>query len=140
MALANCSRCGSLFNKVTRDICNECHQEEEELLRETQNYLRDNRQAQIWELVDNVEGVEQWLIEKWVKEERIHVYDPEQEASKKRCQYCGREVIGAGTVCKTCEVKKTIASKGKKPSAEDQLLKKDESDKAARSGMHFKRR
>ncbi len=136
MALANCKQCGSLFNKITRDICEECIKEEEELLRATQNFLRDNRNSQIWQILEAIEDLEAGLLDKWVEEKRINLIKPEDEAGKKQCMYCGREVTGAGNVCKTCEVKKKLSSS--KPAA---LLeeKDDDAPKAKRSGMHFKR-
>jgi hypothetical protein len=45
MALANCKRCGNLFNRVTRDICDACYKREEEDLVKVQHYLRDNAKA-----------------------------------------------------------------------------------------------
>ncbi|MDP8243948.1 MAG: hypothetical protein P9L94_07695 [Candidatus Hinthialibacter antarcticus] len=133
MALANCKQCGSLFNKITRDICEKCLKEEEALLRETQDYLRDNRSAQIWQILEAIEDLEAGLLDKWVGEKRINLVKPEDEAGKKQCMYCGREVTGAGNICKTCEVKKKLSSS--KPT----LKKEDEGPKAKRTGMHFKR-
>lgn len=138
MALANCSKCGSLFNKVVREICDSCFQEEEEMLKETQDYLRDNRSAAMWEILEAVEDLNQALLDKWIDQGRVTVVDPIEEASKKRCMYCGREVKGAGNICKTCEIKKTLSS-AKKPASTLDQPKKEDTDKAKRSGMHFKR-
>ncbi len=138
MALANCSRCGRLFNKLHRDICPKCHDEEEELLRQTQDYLRDHRNAQIFELIEELE-IEQWMLEKWVNEKRITLVTPESEMGAKKCSECGRKMkpSDAGNICKTCQLKRLMNKKPteKKTAEPDAELTKDES-----RGMHFKRK
>lgn len=136
MALANCKQCGSLFNKITRDICEKCIKEEEELLRATQDYLRDNRSAQIWQILEAVEDLDAGLLDKWVEEKRINLVQPADELGKKKCMYCGREVTGQGNICKTCQVKKKL-TENKSPVS--LVEKEDEGPKTKRSGMHFKR-
>lgn len=135
MALANCKQCGALYNKITRDICEACVKEEEALLRETQDYLRDNRSAQIWQILEAIEDLEAGLLDKWVEEKRINLVKPEDEAGKKQCMYCGREVTGAGNICKTCQVKKKLSSTKPAPVVKE----KEDEAKAKRTGMHFKR-
>ncbi|MBI1389236.1 MAG: hypothetical protein GC154_12390 [bacterium] len=140
MALANCTKCGALFNKMARDICNKCYDEEEQLLRDTQDYLRDNRNAAKWEILDAVEDVDMELLEKWVREKRINLVNLEEEMSKKHCMYCGREVQGPGTICRTCMIKKNVSQKPTLADKMEENEKKDAAPAAQRTGMHFKKR
>ena len=55
MALANCRRCGGLYNKVSIDICPACTKEEERLLRETQQYLREHKLATVAQVVEDLD-------------------------------------------------------------------------------------
>lgn len=133
MALANCPRCGSLFNKTTLDCCKACHAEEESLLKETQTYLRSNRNAPMFEVMREVE-VAQWMLEKWILEKRIQIVKPEEEMSKLRCMYCGREVEPGISICKTCQLRKL----SEKPQKDKPAAVPDAEPKAKRSGMHVK--
>lgn len=138
MPLANCPRCGKLFNKMAIDICKDCQKEEDELLRETQEYLRQNRSASKIEILDEVE-VEPWLLDKWVTENRINIIDQEELMSKRYCVECGREIKGGGeSICRTCQLKK-LSSKGsssKTPSLDK--VEQSETKKTSR-GMHYKK-
>jgi len=137
VGVANCSRCGKLFRKVTSDICPKCKKEEEELLGQTREYLRQNPQALIYDIVDDLE-IEQPLIEKWVREGRIDlVIDPEAEASKPKCARCGREIKQGQTYCRTCMFKQ-LQEKGKKSVRLEDLLDRNEGG-TRHSGMHYKK-
>ena len=138
MALANCSRCGALFNKISTDYCKNCYEEEEKLLRKTQEFLRKNRNAALFEVVDAVE-VEQWMIEKWVVEKRITINSPEEVIGKYFCSSCGREVKAGQTLCKTCQFKRLASPKKNNPEKTEKAV--EEAPTQTRSaGMHFKPR
>ena len=74
MPLDNCSRCGSLFKKISRDYCNTCYEEEEQLLRDTQAYLRDNRNASKAEVMSEME-LDPETLEQWIESKRINEFD-----------------------------------------------------------------
>lgn len=135
MALANCPRCGALFNKISLDCCRACHEEEESLLKDTQTYLRSHRNAPVFEVMLHVE-VPQWMLEKWIQEKRIQIVKPEEEMSKLRCQYCGREIQPGMTMCKTCQLRKLSE---KPPKEKSEPAPAPDADlKPKRSGMHVK--
>lgn len=136
MPLANCPRCGALFNKITTEFCKKCYDEEEELLRQTQDFLRKNRGAAVFEILEEVE-LEQWMLEKWITEQRITLSNPEDLKAIPRCSACGREIKSGETICQTCKFK-NLASK--KPAPEKQKPAEEEAEKPARTGMHFKSR
>ena len=119
MALGNCPRCGNLFNKVTIDICPECYNEEQELLRITQRYLREHRTASVANVLTDMceEGteLEQWMLEKWIKEKRINLAPEEVSEIKPRCPFCSRELKEGEKLCKTCQLKKMMGKKDSSP-------------------------
>jgi len=127
-----------MFRKITVDICPQCQKEEEELLRQARDYLRDNPQAMIYDFVDQLE-IEQPLIERWVEEGRlVLIKDPEKEASKPKCASCGREIKEGQTYCRTCLFKRLQGKETlKKGEAEKEEV--HEEQKARLSGMHYKR-
>ena len=137
MPLANCPKCGGLFNKITQEICPKCFQEEEELLRQAQEYLRQNRNAAVFQIVQELD-IDQMLIEKWVKEKRLNIVTAEDLQDKKFCLECGREIKGAGTLCKTCQLKKVLK---KGPSAASPTASSDAGSPAKKAvrGMVFKK-
>ncbi|MBN2326302.1 MAG: hypothetical protein JXR73_04045 [Candidatus Omnitrophica bacterium] len=135
MTLANCPRCGALFNKITMDCCKQCYEEEEKLLRKTQEYLRKNRVAPMFEVIDAI-GVEEWMIEKWVDEKRITLHDPTVQSTVHYCSSCGRETKPGETLCKTCQFK-LLSTKKKNSSEQEEDPKTAKRDRSG--GMHFKR-
>ncbi|MGC9327599.1 MAG: TIGR03826 family flagellar region protein [Candidatus Hinthialibacter sp.] len=135
MTLANCPRCGALFNKTTMDFCQKCWEEEERLLRKTQDYLRKNRTAPMLDVISEI-GVEQWMIEKWIDEKRISLYDPEAPSGVHYCASCGRETKPGELLCKTCQFKHMSAkNKNSTKWDEDKIIEKRERAR----GMYFKR-
>ncbi|TCT20455.1 flagellar operon protein (TIGR03826 family) [Melghiribacillus thermohalophilus] len=98
--LANCRRCGRVFVKTVRDICEACYKEEEQLFEKVYKYIRkkENRSATIPEVSEATE-VDENLIMKWVKEKRIHTKDLPNFTYE--CERCGSP-IQEGKVCQTC--------------------------------------
>ena len=134
MALANCRQCGKLYNKVTdREICEDCYKEEEDLLSEVQDYLRDHRKASVLNIAEDLD-IDHDLIEKWVHEDRIHLVT--SESSKNKCSNCGRELkeSDTGPMCKTCLLKKAM----KQPAP--QTTQQTEPTQNVARGMYYKKR
>lgn len=137
MALTNCPRCGALFNKTAVDCCSKCYALEEKLLRQTQDYLRKNRNAPKYEVMAEV-GLTQWMVEKWIGEKRITIYDPTEVSAVPRCNSCGRETKPGEPLCKTCQFKRlnaNILKKAAEPANESGGMKS-----GSPRGMTFKPR
>jgi flagellar operon protein (TIGR03826 family) len=98
--LANCSRCGNLFVKTTRDICQDCFKEEERQFEIVYNFMkkRANRQATIPEIVEAT-GVKEDLIIKFVKEKRLR--SAQFPNLTYNCERCGKQ-INEGKLCQSC--------------------------------------
>ena len=98
--LANCSRCGNVFVKTTRDICQDCFKEEERQFEIVYNFMkkRVNRQATIPEIVEAT-SVKEDLIIKFVKEKRLR--SAQFPNLTYPCDRCGKEIV-EGRLCQAC--------------------------------------
>jgi len=98
--LANCSRCGKVFVKSIRDVCQSCHQEEEEAFRVVYRFLtkRENREATVMEVV-KATGVEEELIIKFIKQRRLRTSEFPKLAYP--CKRCGVDIV-SGRLCANC--------------------------------------
>lgn len=99
--LANCSGCGAVYVRRTRDICQDCYKREEEAFQTVYHFLREkeNRRATIIEIVEAT-GVEEKLIIKFVKARRLLPTDFPNLAYP--CDRCG-ENITSGKLCGNCQ-------------------------------------
>ncbi|GGB55293.1 hypothetical protein F3157_12070 [Virgibacillus dakarensis] len=98
--LANCSRCGAVFVKSIRDICQNCYKEEEKAFETVYQFLRirKNREATLLEIV-KATGVEEELIIKFIKDKRLRTSQFPKLAYP--CDKCGTAII-SGKLCATC--------------------------------------
>jgi len=101
MALANCKRCGKLFNRMHLEICMECNKEDDENFFLIRDYLKDNRRATIYEVSEGT-GVEVSMITRFIREGRITPIDNPNLAYA--CDNCGT-AIQQDRYCKPCKDK-----------------------------------
>lgn len=99
--LANCSRCGSVFVKALRDICQECYQEEEKAFQMVYTFLRDqkNRQATMVDII-NATGIEESYITKFIREKRLLLSKFPNLSYP--CETCGTSIT-TGKLCQDCQ-------------------------------------
>lgn len=98
MDLANCPRCGRLFSKNFRDVCQNCHQELEHDYERCVNYLRENKGLTIQQLSDDTElSIRQ--ITRWIREGRISLFNAPNMSYP--CESCGI-LIRDGHMCDSC--------------------------------------
>ncbi|WP_100405462.1 TIGR03826 family flagellar region protein [Bacillus solitudinis] len=99
--VANCPKCGTLFVKALRPICNSCFTEQEKNYEKVSTFMRkkQNRMASIRELHEKTE----------VPLEQIHQFVREGRLLAKSfpglgypCESCG-ELIQEGRICATCK-------------------------------------
>ncbi|RDW16513.1 hypothetical protein CWR48_15825 [Oceanobacillus arenosus] len=107
--LANCSRCGNLFLKGIRDICQNCYKEEEAAFQTVFKFLQvqKNRTATMIEIVEAT-NVDESYITKFVKEKRLlPSHFPNLSYP---CERCGNGIT-TGKLCHNCqeELKKELA-------------------------------
>ncbi|WP_117168758.1 TIGR03826 family flagellar region protein [Paraliobacillus sediminis] len=98
--LDNCSNCGNLYVKVSRNVCPDCVKEEEKKFQTVYDFMkkRINRQATIPEITEGT-GVEQELIIKFVKEQRLR--SSQFPNLTYPCDKCGDQ-IQDGKLCTSC--------------------------------------
>lgn len=100
--LRNCPTCGEFFNYTgVRDVCHKCVQNEEEKYQIVYRFLRkrENRAATVERIVE-VTGVEQELLYKWVRKNRLHpAMFPNLGYP---CDNCGH-ITNQGKLCQKCQ-------------------------------------
>ncbi|WP_085991345.1 TIGR03826 family flagellar region protein [Oceanobacillus senegalensis] len=99
--LANCSRCGAVFVKGIRDLCQNGYLEEEKAFQTVYNFLKErkNRQATMKEIVEAT-GVEERLITKFIREKRLLISKFPNLAYP--CEGCGADIT-SGKLCRNCQ-------------------------------------
>jgi len=98
MDLTYCPKCGRLFSKNFREVCNNCHQELEKDYERCAEHLRKNRGMDIQQLSEETEiSIKQ--IARWVREGRISMMDAPNLSYP--CESCGT-LIREGHICENC--------------------------------------
>ncbi|WP_181347258.1 TIGR03826 family flagellar region protein [Thalassobacillus sp. CUG 92003] len=98
--LANCPRCGEIFVKGRIDVCVACYKEEERAFETVYVFIRkrQNRTATMQQVVEAT-GVEEQLIQKFVKQKRLNTTQFPQLSYS--CERCGAQ-IQEGRICDGC--------------------------------------
>ncbi|KEF40334.1 flagellar operon protein TIGR03826 [Schinkia azotoformans MEV2011] len=98
--LDNCSRCGRIYVRNIRGICDVCRKEEDQLFDKVYQFIkkRQNRTATMLQIVEAT-GVPEETIMRFVKEGRLK---PAQFPNLGYpCERCGT-VIQSGKLCPNC--------------------------------------
>ncbi|PWK16191.1 TIGR03826 family flagellar region protein [Tumebacillus permanentifrigoris] len=103
MALANCKRCGRLYNKINSFVesCTVCIKEDDEKFFQVRDYLQEQRRATMYEVSDAT-GVDVSLIIRFIREGRITTVD--NPNLNFPCDSCGTP-IQQDRYCKPCKDK-----------------------------------
>ncbi|KEO84061.1 TIGR03826 family flagellar region protein [Tumebacillus flagellatus] len=101
MALANCKRCGRLYNRMFSEICGECSKEDDELFFLVRDYLQEHRRASMYEVSEGT-GVEVSTIIRFIREGRVQTLD--NPNLNYPCDNCGTP-IQIDRFCKSCKDK-----------------------------------
>lgn len=98
--LDNCPRCGGLFVRGVRDICQACYLKEEEEYQQVSSYLRksENKKATIYEVSDAT-GVSVKQITRFIRQKRITLTDLPNLGYP--CESCG-QITAEGQLCVHC--------------------------------------
>lgn len=101
MAIANCVRCGRLYQKPPGvKICAECVQAEEDAYRVVRDHLEANPGVSL-ESLSAATDVEPALIERFVRQGRLAALEEHLEGLAVECQRCGASII-SGRHCPAC--------------------------------------
>jgi len=101
MNLANCPRCGKLFAKGIRDVCNACTREIDKEYELCAEYLRKYKGAIITEVSDET-GVSIRQITKFIREGRISLLNAPNLSYP--CESCGT-LIRDNQLCDRCRTR-----------------------------------
>lgn len=106
--IANCPRCGRVYNQTLGDVCPRCNKDIDKEYEQCANYLREHRGATMTELSEATE-VSIRQITKFIREGRISIADSPNLGYP--CESCGT-MIREGKLCETCHhrISKTIAN------------------------------
>ena len=97
MEVINCPNCGKIFVKTGVRLCPDCLDLENEQEHKVTEYVRDNRQATVKQIVDAT-GVPEKIIMRMVKDGRFKESDL---PIKFPCENCGA-MITQGRFCRMC--------------------------------------
>lgn len=102
MALSNCTRCGELFNRLSRSICPDCVRKEEEQVAAVMAFLRGNPDVTVDEVAEAT-GVESSLVLQLIREERVKpgFRGDSPGLRAMRCRSCSK-LIESGVYCPEC--------------------------------------
>ncbi|WP_227937246.1 TIGR03826 family flagellar region protein [Alkalihalobacillus deserti] len=98
--VANCPKCGKIFVKALRPICQHCYKEQEDQFDKVSTFMRkkQNRMSSIREVHEQTE-VELTLIHQFVREGRLQTKSFPNLGYP--CESCG-EIIKEGRICGGC--------------------------------------
>lgn len=98
MDITNCPECGKLFKKMTKKICPECIQKEEDAFLKVKQYLDDNPGATVPEVSEETE-VSEKKINQFIREGRLESTSFENISAP--CMSCGKPTK-TGKYCSDC--------------------------------------
>jgi len=98
--IRNCPRCGKIFTYISRPICNNCLEVEENEFKVVKEYIYDNPGASISE-VSQATDVTVEKIMRFLREERLEI-SSENNNLMLECERCGR-AIKSGRFCENCK-------------------------------------
>ncbi|MDE5414039.1 TIGR03826 family flagellar region protein [Alkalihalobacterium chitinilyticum] len=98
--LENCPRCGGIFIKALRSVCDKCHREIDQMYQTVYTFIRkrDNRKATLQEVVEAT-GVSEDYILQFIREGRLQLAQFPNLAYP--CDLCGA-MIREGKICSSC--------------------------------------
>ncbi|HAI85812.1 MAG TPA: hypothetical protein DCL63_02335 [Firmicutes bacterium] len=98
MPLGNCTRCGKLFNRLSRPVCPDCAREEERHVDSVMAFLRENPSATIEEISQST-GVDIKIVLRLIRDDRLQATSA--YTAVRNCKACGAPLT-AGHYCGYC--------------------------------------
>ncbi|TCT14011.1 flagellar operon protein (TIGR03826 family) [Natranaerovirga pectinivora] len=100
MDVRNCKTCGKIFNYIGgQPICPTCKRNLEDKFQEVKAYIKDNPEAQIYQVAEDTDvNINQ--LRQWIREERLTFSDSSTIGIE--CEKCGI-TIKTGRFCNRCK-------------------------------------
>jgi len=103
MNLINCKKCGVLFQKKLRDICDKCLEKDNMMIEKIEKYICNcSEQFISFEMINEATGIELEEIEELYKKNRLTIITGRLIT---KCKICGAEIkniYGKGNFCAKC--------------------------------------
>lgn len=117
MAIANCRRCGKLFNRIGRDICPDCVKDEDEKLATIRAYLRQHPLANIYEVANGTDVSYDEIVQ-FIRDGRLLLRNNPNMVYP--CERCGTPTQ-SGRLCANCakEMAREVKNEGRRPAEKD---------------------
>ncbi|HHY40379.1 MAG TPA: MerR family transcriptional regulator [Syntrophaceticus sp.] len=115
MELKNCPQCGKVFARISRDLCPDCIAQEDEIIKQIQQYLDEHHNATITDISEGT-GIPTDKIIVLLQEGRLIT---RENSGLLKCERCGKS-IPRGRFCSECS---TTLSKLFSSSREDSKQK-----------------
>ena len=96
--IANCKRCGQLFQKTSREICLNCIKEQHELVRVIKDYLKKHRLATVPEVATDTDIAVEDIVDLIEEKILVLVDYPNMQIT---CERCGTPTQD-GRFCTNC--------------------------------------
>ncbi|MGB9791651.1 MAG: MerR family transcriptional regulator [Thermacetogeniaceae bacterium] len=109
MELRNCPECGKLFAYVSRNLCPECIEKEEELFKKVESFLKEHGSATVQE-ISEATGVPESKVISFLRTGRLVA---SSGSPLLECERCGRP-IATGRFCDACRAALEAALKEEK--------------------------
>lgn len=138
MPLANCERCGRMFQTIAGiKICSRCRENDDEIYKVVKDYVYDNPGVTIDEVSAAVDVPEKMIL-KFLREGRL---ETQGEAMLIECEKCGAP-IKSGKFCNKCTKQMTMGLKEAAKNIQEHIEPRDsmKEKKSIGHGMHTKKR
>ena len=97
MELKNCPQCGKVFTRISRDLCPDCIAQEDEIIKQIQQYLDEHANATITDISEGT-GIPTDKIIVLLQEGRLIT---RENSDLLKCERCGNP-ISRGRFCNEC--------------------------------------
>lgn len=97
MELKNCPQCGKVFTRISRDLCPDCIAQEDEMIKQIQQYLDEHANSTISDISEGT-GIPSDRIILLLQEGRLVT---KENSGLLKCERCGKP-ISLGRFCSEC--------------------------------------
>ncbi len=118
--MANCPKCGKLFARKNRPICDMCYKKDEECFEVARLFLKENPDTDMNTICEETGATKKQIL-RWVREGRLDLVLEEDFALT--CNKCGKKIM-SGRVCKQCASKLQSTLGGIQQPVDNTLKKK----------------
>lgn len=98
MQAMNCPRCGKVFVKISKPICEQCVKEEEQIFDKVRDYIKENPDKTVAQVAEECEVTVKRILG-YIRDGRIDASGGMKDDIS--CSKCGKPIRG-GRMCEKC--------------------------------------